>query len=109
MMKTRPDRQSPKPLSKRYLKRLHHALAGWEKATIERLLAMPALHADETSLRVAGKNHWIHILAAGTLTLEVLHAKRGIEVIGDIPRDGGVLVDDCGAACFSCNQCAHSL
>ena len=73
---------------------------------------MPALHVDETSLRVEGKNNWIHILAAGTLTLKVLHAKRGIEAIeaiGVIPRYGGVLVHDCWAACFSYDQCAHSL
>ena len=66
----------------------------------------------ETSLRVEGKNHWIHILAAGTLTLKVLHAKRGIEAIeaiGVIPRYRGVLVHDCWAAYFSYGQCDHAL
>ena len=50
--------------------------------------------------------------AAGTLTLKVLHPKRGIEAIeaiGIIPRYGGVLVHDCWASYFSYDQCAHSL
>ena len=73
---------------------------------------MPALHVDETSLRVEGQNHWIHILATGTLTLKVLHPKRGIEAIeaiGVIPRHGGVLVHDCWAAYLSYIQCADPL
>ena len=112
MMKTMTGRLIAEATLLRYLERLHHALAEWEKVAIERLLAMPALHVDETSLRVEGKNNWIHILAAGTLTLKVLHPKRGIEAIeaiGVIPRYGGVLVHDCWAAYFSYDQCAHSL
>ena len=35
-----------------YVAQLHHALAEWESHAIERLLAMPAMHVDETSLRV---------------------------------------------------------
>ena len=46
------------------------------EATLEALPRTPARHAGETSLRVEGKNNWIHILAAGTLTLKVLHPKR---------------------------------
>ena len=44
-----------------YVLQLHHALAEWEQRAIERLLAMPAMHVDETSLRVDRKNHWIHV------------------------------------------------
>ena len=44
-----------------YVAQLHHALAEWESHAIERLLAMPAMHVDETSLRVDRKNHWIHV------------------------------------------------
>ena len=44
-----------------YLAQLHHALAEWEQHAIERLLASPAMHVDETSLRVDRKNHWIHV------------------------------------------------
>ena len=44
-----------------YVAQLHHALAEWESHAIERLLASPAMHVDETSLRVDRKNHWIHV------------------------------------------------
>ena len=60
-----------------YVAQLHHALAEWESHAIERLLAMPAMHVDETSLRVDRKNHWIHVYSAGTLTVKCLHPKRG--------------------------------
>ena len=81
-----------------YVAQLHHALAQWERHAIERLLASPAMHVDETSLRVDRKNHWIQVYSAGTLTVKCLHAKRGreaIEAIGILPRYGGVAVHDC--------------
>ena len=60
---------------------LHHALAHWERCAIERLLAMPALHVDETSLRVDRNNHWLHVYCGGALTVKRLHPKRGREAI----------------------------
>ena len=81
-----------------YVAQLHRSLAEWERHAIERLLASPAMHVDETSLRVDRKNHWIHVYSAGTLTVKRLHPKRGceaIEAIGIIPRYGGVAVHDC--------------
>ena len=44
----------------KFVLRLHTALERWEASAIEELLRMPALNADETSLRVDRKNHWIH-------------------------------------------------
>ena len=52
---------SPRATLLGYVAQLHHALAEWEHHAIERLLAMPAMHVDETSLRVDRKNHWIHV------------------------------------------------
>ena len=43
----------------KYVMQLHQALEKWEQHTIEKILAMPAMHVDETSLRVDRKNHWI--------------------------------------------------
>ena len=91
---------------------LHQALAQWEHHAIERLLAAPAMHVDETSLRVDRKNHWIHVYCAGALTVKRLHPKRGceaIEAIGIIPRYGGVAVHDCWASYLSYAHCDHAL
>ena len=81
-----------------YVMQLYRALAAWEQAAIDQLLSQPTLHVDETSLRVARKNHWLHVYAAGDITLKFLHPKRGVEAIvaiGIIPRQGGVIVHDC--------------
>ena len=49
----------------KYVMQLHQALARWEQSAIERLLTMPALPVDETSLRVDRHNHWIHVCSGG--------------------------------------------
>ena len=95
-----------------WLTRLHAALAGWEQAAIARLLTEPALHADETSLRIAGKQHWLHSVSAGHLVVKHCHRKRGGEALRDIdivPRYGGVLVHDRWASYFAFDNCAHAL
>ena len=84
----------------KWVMQLHQALACWEQAAIDQLLAQPTLHVDETSLRVDRQNHWIHVYAAGDITLKFLHPKRGreaIEAIHIIPRYGGAIVHDCWA------------
>ena len=95
-----------------YVAQLHQALAEWECHAIERLLAQPAMHVDETSLRVDRKNHWIHVYSAGALTVKRLHPKRGceaIEAIGILPRYTGVAVHDCWASYLSYAHCDHAL
>ena len=92
--------------------RLHEALAGWEAAAVERLLAMPALHADETGMRIDRKNHWLHTVGAGGLTVKSVRRGRGREAIDDIgiiPRYGGVLVHDRWASYFTYEGCRHAL
>jgi len=91
---------------------LHQALDTWEQSAIEQILAMPAMHVDETSLRVNKKNHWIHVCSSGDITLKFLHPKRGleaIEAIGVIPRYGGVVIHDCWASYLSYDHCSHGL
>ncbi len=95
-----------------YVIRLHNALVSWEFSAKEQLLAAPCLYVDETSMRVEGKNHWIHVHAAGDVTLKCLHSKRGkaaIEDNGIIPRYSGVLVHDCWASYLSYDHCQHGL
>ncbi|MDN5872396.1 MAG: IS66 family transposase [Nitrococcus sp.] len=96
----------------KYVLQLHHALARWEESATAKLLAMPAMHVDETSLRVERKNHWIHVCSAGEITLKFLHRKRGkaaIEAIGLIPRYGGVMIHDCWASYLAYGHCGHGL
>ena len=96
----------------KYVMQLHYALEAWEQSAIERLLQMPTIHVDETSLRVERKNHWIHVSSAGDITLKFLHPKRGLEAIeeiGIIPRYGGVVIHDCWQSYLSYNHCEHGL
>jgi transposase len=96
----------------KYVTLLHLALEQWEKTAIERLLTLPALHVDETSLRVDKKNQWIHVCSGGEITLKFLHEKRGqeaMQAIGVIPRYGGVIVHDCWASYLAYEHCRHGL
>jgi len=96
----------------KYVLQLHHCLQRWEQSAVEQILAMPAMHVDETSLRVNKKNYWIHVCSAGDITLKFLHPKRGGEAIEDIsiiPRYGGVVIHDCWASYLSYDHCGHGL
>ena len=96
----------------KYVLQLHHCLQKWEQSAVEQILAMPAMHVDETSLRVDKKKYWIHVYSAGDITLKFLHPNRGseaIEDIGIIPRYGGVVIHDCLAAYLSYVHCNHGL
>ena len=95
-----------------YVIRLYQALEQWELAAKETLLKQPALHTDETSLRVEKKNYWIHVYSAGDITLKCLHRKRGSEAMEDInliPRYGGTIIHDCWASYLSYEHCSHGL
>ena len=95
-----------------WIQRLHEALGPWEQAARNQLLRRPALHADETGLRVDSKNYWMHGLTDGALSLKFLHPKRGREAIDDIgiiPRYTGVLIHDCYQSYFGYDQCRHAL
>ena len=95
-----------------YIRRLHDALQSWQDAAIAHLLTCPALHADETGMRVDRKTQWLHIATNGSLTLKFLHPRRGkeaIEAIGIIPRYTGTLIHDCWASYFVYDRCSHAL
>lgn len=96
----------------KYVLQLHQALEPWERCAIERLLSVPAMHVDETSLRVDKKNHWIHVCSAEDITLKFLHPRRGqeaMEDIGVIPRYTGVIIHDCWASYLAYEHCGHGL
>ena len=96
----------------KYVLQLHLSLERWERMAIDRILTQPAMHVDETSIRVEKHNHWIHVCSAGDITLKFVHEKRGLEAmtaIGIIPRYGGVIVHDCWASYLSYEHCRHGL
>jgi len=108
----------------KWVMRLYHALADWEGAAIERLLGMAVLHADEISIRVNTRNHWIHSCSGGDIVVKRCHRKRGpeaLDAINIIPRYGvtgpaddddrtrTVLVHDRWATYFKYDNCDHSL
>jgi len=96
----------------KFVMRLHMALESWEQSAIAQLLASPAMNVDETSLKVDRKNHWIHVYAAGDVTLKQLHRRRGKEAMEHfdiIPRYGGVIIHDCWASYLSYDHCGHGL
>ena len=95
-----------------WIGRLHEALAAWEERAMEQLLASPVLHVDETSMRIKGKNHWLHNYSAGNLTLLFCHPKRGraaMDAIGIIPRYAGILIHDRWSSYLSYGNCLHAL
>ena len=96
----------------KYVLPLHLSLERWERLAIERILTHPAMHVDETSIRVDKRNHWSHVCSAGDITLKFVHEKRGLEAmtaIGIIPKYGGVIVHDCWASYLSYAHCGHGL
>ncbi len=74
-----------------WVMRLNKKLAHWEDKATERLLDMPLMHADETSIRANHKNHWIHTTSGADIVVKKCHPKRGAEAldtINIIPRYG---------------------
>ncbi len=49
----------------RYTLNLFNDLEKWEEDQIKLLLQSPSMHCDETSMKVNGKNYWIHVYSAG--------------------------------------------
>jgi transposase len=96
----------------KFVLRLYQALEAWELDATEQLLKSPAVHVDETSMRVDKLNHWLHVYSAGNITLKFLHRKRGkaaIVAIDIIPRYGGTIIHDCWASYLSYLHCGHGL
>jgi transposase len=61
--------------------RAYEVLAPVEALIIRGLIAAPALHADESGLRVAGCLHWLHVASTAFLTFFGVHGNRGTEAM----------------------------
>ena len=80
-----------------WVMRVHQSLAEWETVAIEQLLQMPVIYADETSIRINQKNHWIHSYSSGPIVVKQCHRKRGreaVDAINIIPRYGSARSKD---------------
>jgi transposase len=90
----------------------YQALEETETQIKESLKQQPVLHADESSIRIEGKLHWIHTASTAQLTFYQHHQKRGQEAmnaIGILPEYKGILVHDHLKAYLRYLDCLHSL
>ena len=102
---------SPSTMLK-YISQLSDSLEEWEEKARKQILQSTVIHIDETSMRVNGKNYWIHTYSCGDLVLQFLHPSRGgdaIKDIGILGKYGGVLVHDCWSPYFSYTDITHAL
>ena len=107
----------------KWVMRVHHRLAEWEDVAVEMLLKMPVMHADETSIRINRKKHWLHSCSGGDIVVKRRHPNRGAEAIdaidiiphcgsrgsGDDEAPRPVLVHDRWASYFKFNRCDRAL
>jgi transposase len=87
------------------------ALAEVEAALKTALSAAATAHADETSIIVAGKRRWVHVVSTARLTHYAWHAQRGhaaTDAIGILPAFGGRLLHDAWAPYWH-YRCQHGL
>jgi len=61
--------------------RAYEVLAPVEAAIIRGLIQAPALHVDESGLRVAERLHWLHVASTVFLTFFGVHGNRGTEAM----------------------------
>ena len=102
---------SPSTMLK-YISQFSDSLEKWEEEVKNQLIQSMVIHVDETSMRVNGKNYWIHTYSSGDFVLQFIHPSRGgdaIKDIGILEKYGGVLVHDCWSAYFSYKDITHAL
>jgi transposase len=76
------------------------------------LRAAPVVGFDETSMRVAGANWWVHTACTRELTLLTVHQARGCDgadAAGVLPYFEGVAVHDAWAPYDTYEQATHAL
>jgi hypothetical protein len=87
-------------------------LGGFIARVTDLLLAAPVVGFDETSMRVAGGNWWVHTACTPQLTLLTVHERRGTEgadAAGVLPEFAGVAVHDAWAPYDTYGQATHAL
>jgi len=78
-------------------KKMYDALQPMEELIKQKIMKARLIHADETSVRIDKKPHWIHLTSTEFLTLFNLHKERSIKALMDIgilPNYSGTVVHD---------------
>ena len=94
-----------------FQKQCFAGLQDYERGIKQRLLQSPILHADETGVRLNGKNTWVHVVSNRAISFFAHHLNRGKKAMDDIgllERYNGTLVHDRFSSYFS-YSCHHSL
>jgi transposase len=92
-------------------KSAYERLEGFEQWLIQKLLESEVNHADETSINIDGKRHWLHCVSNSGLTYLYPHNVRGtaaMESGGVIPLFKGTLCHDHWKPYYS-YSCTHTL
>jgi len=94
-----------------FQKKCSDSLKGYEQKIKQLLLQSQILHADETGIRLNGKNSWMHVMSNKHISFFAHHLNRGQQAMDDIgllEHYNGTLVHDRFSSYFSYN-CDHSL
>ena len=88
------------------------AVAPHTEAVRRQLIECKVVGFDETGTRVAGRTCWVHTACTRSLTLYLVHAKRGVqafEAMGVLPHFTGTAVHDGWKPYKTYTEAAHAL
>jgi transposase len=92
---------------------LSSALIPVEEAIKTVLTASPAVHFDETGMRVAGKTQWFHTASTAQWTYLFCHPNRGKQALDSpqsvLPLFSNWAIHDCWRTYFTYTQCQHGV
>jgi transposase len=89
----------------------YNHLKDYQEQITKQLLQSPLLHADETGIRLNGKNSWMHVISNKTISYFAHHLNRGRQAMDDIgilEHYKGTLIHDRFSSYFGYG-CDHSL
>lgn len=92
-------------------KQAYNLLELFEEWAKRKLIASEVMHADETGINIASKNHWLHCTSTSLVTLFFAHEKRGkaaMDAMGILPLFNGILCHDHWKPYFQ-YLCDHAL